>query len=232
MVPNPTYIPGYNPTYYQQTASSPIPLYLVPDRSYWNPDTNTWGGREHPSNWDQVHGEFKKLLSEEKRAYLNYRRVVDNAYEPIQTFMRVLRGADQLVALESEIKALADTIRTKDPEVAMEEIQAVEGRVGDIEGAGDIRSALSKARRELRTTNTRQPDPDQALAEHAEAVAALEADIAWRAEASDALLPQVEAYEDAIDDTIGLRQQARLPREVALYVASCSSEHRNISLNF
>ncbi|SDF97477.1 TRAP transporter large permease subunit [Thalassobaculum litoreum] len=187
---------------------------------------------EMPSNWDQVHGEFKKLLSEEKRAYLNYRRVVDNAYEPIQTFMRVLRGADQLVALESEIKALADTIRTKDPEVAMEEIQAVEGRVGDIEGAGDIRSALSKARRELRTTNTRQPDPDQALAEHAEAVAALEADIAWRAEASDALLPQVEAYEDAIDDTIGLRQQARLPREVALYVASCSSEHRNISLNF
>jgi tripartite ATP-independent transporter DctM subunit len=187
---------------------------------------------EMPAEWDQAHGEFKKLLSEEKRAYLNYRRIVDNAYEPIQTFMRVLRGADALAALEDEIKGLEQVIRTSDPEAAMEKIQDLESRVGDIAGADDVRSALSKARRELRSTNTRQPDPDQALAEHAEAVAALEADIAWRVEASNSLLPQVEAYEDAIDDTIGLRQQARLPREVALFVASCSSEHRNISLNF
>lgn len=187
---------------------------------------------EMPAEWDQAHGDFKKLLSEEKRAYLNYRRIVDNAYEPIQTFMRVLRGADALAALEDEIKGLEQVIRTSDPEAAMERIQDLESRVGDIAGADDVRSALSKARRELRATNTRQPDPDQALAEHAEAVAALEADIAWRVEASNSLLPQVEAYEDAIDDTIGLRQQARLPREVALFVASCSSEHRNISLNF
>ncbi len=185
-----------------------------------------------PASWDAAHGEFKKLLSEEKRAYLTYRRTVDNAYEPIQTFMRVLRGADALVAVRDEVRGLAETIRSSDPEKAMEDIQAMESRVGDIEGAGDVRSALSKARRELRTTNTRQPDVDAALAEHAEAVAALEADIAWRVAAAESLLPQVEAYEDAIDDTIGLRQQPRLPREVALYVASCSSRHRNISLNF
>ena len=187
---------------------------------------------EMPADWEQTHGEFKKLLSAEKRAYLTYRRTVDNAYEPILVFMRTLRGADDLLALEDEIKGLAETIRSKDPEAAMEDIQAMESRVGDIEGAGDIRSALSKARRELRTTNTRQPDVDAALTEHAEAVAALEADIAWRVDAAEALLPQVEAYEDAIDDTIGLRQQDRLPRDVALYVASCNSEHRNISLNF
>ncbi|WPZ36499.1 TRAP transporter large permease subunit [Thalassobaculum sp. OXR-137] len=187
---------------------------------------------EMPEAWDSAHDEFKKLLAAEKRAYLNYRRVVDSSYEPILVFMRTLRGADDLVALQDDIKGLGEIIRTSDPEKAMEEIQAVEGRAGDIEGAGDIRSALSKARRELRSTNTRQPDVAKALEEHAEAVAALEADIAWRVKAADALLPQVEAYEDAIDDTIGLRQQPRLPREAALFVASCSAAHRNISLNF
>ena len=185
-----------------------------------------------PEAWDSAHDEFKKLLAAEKRAYLNYRRVVDSSYEPILVFMRTLRGADALVALQDDIKGLGEIIRGSDPEKAMEEIQAVEGRAGDIEGAGDIRSALSKARRELRSTNTRQPDVAKALEEHAEAVAALEADIAWRVKAADALLPQVEAYEDAIDDTIGLRQQPKLPREAALFVASCSAAHRNISLNF
>lgn len=186
---------------------------------------------EMPETWDEVHAEFKKLLAVEKRAYLNYRRVVDSAYEPVQEFMRILRGADGLVALEAELKGLADIIRSGDSEAAMEQIQAMESRVGDIEGAGDIRSALSKARRELRTTNTQQPDANAALQEHAKAVEDLESEIAWRTRAG-ALLPQVEAYEDAIDDTIGLRQQPRLPREIALHVASCSSEHRNISLNF
>ncbi|MCR9071571.1 MAG: TRAP transporter large permease subunit [Alphaproteobacteria bacterium] len=186
---------------------------------------------EMPETWDEVHAEFKKLLAVEKRAYLNYRRVVDSAYEPIQEFMRILRGADGLVALEAELKGLADIIRSGDSEAAIEQIQAMESRVGDIEGAGDIRSALSKARRELRTTNTQQPDANAALQEHAKAVEDLESEIAWRTRAG-ALLPQVEAYEDAIDDTIGLRQQPRLPREIALHVASCSSEHRNISLNF
>ena len=60
-------------------------------------------------------GDFKKLLSEEKRAYLNYRRIVDNAYEPIQTFMRVLRGADALAALEDEIKGLEKEIKEARP---------------------------------------------------------------------------------------------------------------------
>ncbi|MDF1791923.1 MAG: TRAP transporter large permease subunit [Thalassobaculaceae bacterium] len=185
-----------------------------------------------PADWDEIRGNFKKLLVEEKRAYLNYRRVVDNAYEPVLGFMRVLRGADALAAIEHEVKALADTIRSTDSEAAMETIQAMESRIGEIEGAGDIRTALSKARRELRTRSNSQPDVEKALEEHAKAVEALETEIAWRTKAADALLPQVEAYEDAIDDTIGLRQQSRLPRDVALFVAGCSSGHRNISLNF
>ncbi len=187
-----------------------------------------------PADWEQVRGKFKKLLSTEKRAYLTYRRTVDGAYEPIQVFARTLRGADALAALAPELKALEDTIRSAadDAEAAMETIQDMERQLGDIEGAGDIRSALSKARRALRARGKSEPDTAAALENHGEAVDALEAEIAWRTQAARDLLPKVEAYETAIAGTIGLRQQERLPRDIALYVASCNSAHRNISLSF
>ncbi|MEO1725340.1 MAG: hypothetical protein AAFR84_23455, partial [Pseudomonadota bacterium] len=56
---------------------------------------------------------------------------------------------------------------------------------------------------------------------------------AWRLQAREAgLLAAIEEYDAAIQNTIGLRQQSRLPREQALYVAACSADHRDISLNF
>jgi hypothetical protein len=46
------------------------------------------------------------------------------------------------------------------------------------------------------------------------------------------LLPEVEAYEPAIRDIIGLRMQDRMPRGMALDVAVCKSHHKDISLYF
>ena len=66
----------------------------------------------------------------------------------------------------------------------------------------------------------------------AEAVAAFEAELEWRRRAERELKPGLDAYAAAIQDTIGLRGQPRLPTEQALYVASCSSGHRDISLSF
>ena len=53
----------------------------------------------------------------------------------------------------------------------------------------------------------------------------------WR-EKAGSVLPQMETYEAAIRDTIGLRVQDRMPRQTALFVAGCSAGHRDISLNF
>ena len=60
----------------------------------------------------------------------------------------------------------------------------------------------------------------------------LSGEVAWREKAGAELLPKLEAYDAAISDTIGLRGQPVLPREQALYVASCSSHHRDVSLSF
>ena len=57
-------------------------------------------------------------------------------------------------------------------------------------------------------------------------------EVNWRKEASENLMPELEKYNLAIKDNIGLRLQSRLTKEQAKLVASCNAVHRDISLNF
>ena len=54
----------------------------------------------------------------------------------------------------------------------------------------------------------------------------------WRKKAFGSLLAQLNQYDDAIKDTIGLRLQERLTKKQAKIVSSCKAIHRDISLNF
>ena len=185
-----------------------------------------------PERWEEASKEMKKLLSQENRAYLNYRRTVDGAYEDIQLLRRTLDDADQLAALQEDAAALAAPVEAGDFAVAEEAIGDVLSRVRELEGTSGIAELLSDMRRAIRSSGSNAPDPDEALQLHEQAVTAMADEIAWRRGAADQLLPKVESYTAAIRDTIGLRQLNRLPREVALFVASCNSEHTDISLHF
>jgi hypothetical protein len=46
------------------------------------------------------------------------------------------------------------------------------------------------------------------------------------------MLPALDAYDEAIRHSIGLRMQKRLTTEQAEEIAGCQSVHRDISLNF
>jgi len=123
-------------------------------------------------------------------------------------------------------------IGSQPPDEAMERIQAVERAVGEIEGAGDVRSPLAKARRALRARGNRQPDPEQARDHLAAAREAYAAEAAWRERAERELSEPLAAYDAAIRDTIGLRLQERLSVEQAKTVAGCQADHRDVSLHF
>ena len=57
-------------------------------------------------------------------------------------------------------------------------------------------------------------------------------ELEWRINAENAVGPQLKEYEKQMRGTIGIRQQERLSRDQALYVASCNSHHRDLSLKF
>jgi len=73
---------------------------------------------------------------------------------------------------------------------------------------------------------------EKALASMDTALAAYAEQVAWRESASTTLAPALAEYEATLAQSIGIRQQDRLTRDQALFVAGCSAEHRDISLSF
>ena len=96
-------------------------------------------------------------------------------------------------------------------------------------GVSHIKSRLSKARRALKGNN---PDTEKALKFLSEGLKRHADEVQWRQSAAQKLLPDLQRYNDAIRNTIGLRLQERLTTEQAEEVASCQSIHRDISLYF
>ncbi|MDH3231468.1 MAG: TRAP transporter large permease subunit [Alphaproteobacteria bacterium] len=182
-----------------------------------------------PERWAEQSNAIQALQKEEEEARRDYRRNVDGAYGPVNEIVAVVAATELLEEIRGDMEDLRDIVESADPEAAAERINEVARAVGDIEGARDIRSLLSKARRAIRS---RTPEPERALEFIDEALAEHTAEMAWRRQARAELLPGLESYELAIRDTIGLRQQPRLPDQQVKAIVGCLSQHRDISLYF
>jgi tripartite ATP-independent transporter DctM subunit len=182
-----------------------------------------------PANWQAEHSKFRRLLLDERRARLMYRRNADSAYEPVEKVIDIIAAVDTLAALKPELDSLRGDIDSQTPEIAAERVRFVLDKVSEVPGADRVRSELGKARRALRA---REPDKAEAHKSLDAALKAFEADLAWRRRAAQNALPGLRTYEQAIRDTIGLRKQERLPSNVAVPIAGCMAYHRDLSLHF
>jgi len=136
--------------------------------------------------------------------------------EPLKGISEILEGTEAIIENESA-------------EDAMALIKEKESAMGDVEGVSHIKSLLSKARRALKGDS---PDIEKALMLTKEANTAYDDELSWREKAASSLLPDLNRYDSAIYDSIGLRLQGRLPKHRATAVASCLSNHKDISMHF
>lgn len=183
-----------------------------------------------PEEWTSKREAFVKLLKDEIKLRTQYRRAVDNGYEPVRELTLTLQDTGAFVELGSVLDGLQDRIETQDPEAMIEELKTIEKGFGEIKGPGEVRKALSKVRRALRG---KSPDKEKAQSELVKVMDVFKEEVDWRSDAASAdILPKLQAYEESIRSTIGIRQQNNMPRDLGLYIASCNSNHRDISLNF
>jgi len=182
-----------------------------------------------PADWPERHDAFAELLAAEERARNSYRRTADDAYEPLIEVQALITQADAVAALRPDVEALAEVIRNADGDTITASLEEVEGRLGALEGVSDIRSPLSQARRLFRRGAMPR---DEALELHAEALAALDAEAAWRQAAQGGLAEGLQVYDETIRGSIGLRMQPRLEKDLAEQIAACMSHHRDVSLHF
>jgi len=182
-----------------------------------------------PAEWEGTYAGFDALNDAETTLRRQFNQASAAAYEPVAELLASLNAYQAFLDLEDELTAMSDAVANNPPEEMTEPLNQLARQFGAIEGAGDIRSALSQARRALRS---RTPDKERALAEIDEALATYREQSLWREAADRTLRPGLAAYVDTLAPTIGIRQQRRLTREQALFVAACSSDHRDISLSF
>ena len=183
---------------------------------------------EIPTQWEESRTRFMELAEAEEKARRVYRRSVDDAYEFVVELQGLIGSGEALAAQVEAIATIAAEVETADPAASHDQLRAIERSLNKVAGSSGIRSSLSKARRSL----GKNPKPNRAVKPLQEAAATAASESVWRIEANKALSSGLASYEEAIRDTIGLRQQDRLPRDNALAVAGCLSSHRDISLYF
>jgi tripartite ATP-independent transporter DctM subunit len=182
-----------------------------------------------PASWPETYETFRTIDDAETKLRNTYRRAADSGYAPVMELLKVVDAADALGTLETPLREMRDAIAGGELEALMEQVTELRSSVGDVEGAGDVRGLVNKARSALRS---RTPDREEAAAQMDAAIAAWQVDLAWRTAAAAQLAPGLRTYLDALRSTVGARSQFKMPRDVALYVAGCQSTHRDISMHF
>lgn len=182
-----------------------------------------------PDDWGIKQSEFAELLSAEAAARNSYRRVVDKGYGAVSELIETLSSTQAFIALKPELDNLALIVRTDDPKSLVDPLTALSKQFGQVEGASKIRSELSRAASEMKR---RTPRLERALQRFDNAMELYSEQLAWRERATAELLPELKIYEEAMRNTLGVRQQRRLTRDQALFIARCTAEHRDLSLNF
>lgn len=182
-----------------------------------------------PAEWESARERFLELADAESSARNTYRRTVDDAYEPVRDLGRLLSQAEGLAGIEEPLVALERVVVEATPDEASEAIREAERLFSDFDDVSDVRGAFSDVRKAFRNGDS---DRTAASAALAEALAAYRAEVAWRQNAAARLSEPLADYEALLQESIGVRQQQRLTTALAEEVASCRSEHKDISLYF
>ncbi len=182
-----------------------------------------------PGDWDDIYSRFSALVAAEDRARSTYRRAADAAHEAAAEFLAIIDSNEAYFGMEDSLSALEEIISEGERQVVEDAVDAAAKSFAAIPGSNDVRSALSKAKRSLREG---REDREKAVEEWERAFSEYNAQVGWRRAAEGEFRDGIETYLESIAETVGSRQQERLSRDQAVYIAGCNAVHHDISLHF
>ena len=182
-----------------------------------------------PENWNEELKTFRNLQKAEQSAYRKYTKSAQAAYQPIANMNVILEANNDYFILEEELLHTKTQVENLTPEEMIEPLGSLGKRFSKVAGAEKIKSAISKARRALKSRN---PSKEKAQKQLDKAIKLYSEQVEWRTNAAVNILPKLITYEDLMRETIGIRDQSKLTKQQALFVAKCQANHRDVSLNF
>ena len=136
---------------------------------------------------------------------------------------------DQFSKFNIKFNDISTKLEVSDPKKLMDEIKLFIKELNKIPDNRDIVSSLNKVNRNLKKKKIDyvkvKKDFKRAYDLYTEKNNNLKI-------IDDKIAPELESYLKIVSTSIGVRQQSKLPRELALYLASCRASHKNLTLFF
>ena len=153
---------------------------------------------------------IKKVLTSKNNK--SYNPVIDGITKVKKEYSLIL---DELAELEKDekVKRLNDFVR----------------KYRDVKGTSEFKKNVSKAIKELKKKKVKEDRVEKSLEKARKEINDLEV---WVLGSKTTLASSLETYLDKTKTTLGVRAQPKFQKELALYLASCNANHRDLSLYF
>ncbi len=185
--------------------------------------------KQIPENWLSKNKEFEILLKAKNTQTKRYKKNVDQAYDNLDQIFVFIEDHERLNELSSDINNLKKNIVNEDYKNSISIIDSLFEKLGEISGTEELANRLDDL---YSLIDNEEIEVNKISDASSEVLILFNKEVKWRKNAAKNLMPELEKYNLAIKDNIGLRLQSRLTKDQAKYVARCNSVHRDISLNF
>ena len=181
-----------------------------------------------PSSWKDEKQKFDNILKKFNKSKIDYNRTVDNSYNEIVNFIKMFQNIDKLILLNEGFDKIIKNINLENDQIE-KILKDFEKGFNKFNNVSDIKKPIKKARKLIKKNFDKKNDAIKYILD-AKNIFLLE--ISWRLEGKEILLNDLIKLLESGKETFALRKQDKLNREQALYLSSCRSTHRDISLYF
>ncbi len=182
-----------------------------------------------PQEWKSKNDEFNKINKAKNLAIKKYKKTVDNAYEDLLLIKEFINHGEKLEELSQDMKLLKSKIDNRGYIDAIEFIDNIFEKVGEISGSDEFADKLDYL---ITLMDEDEVDFEKLQSSANDTYVLFQQEIDWRKNFKKKYMEKINAHDKIISETIGLRLQSKLTKEQAIYVSRCNSIHRDISLNF
>ena len=181
-----------------------------------------------PKDWENENKNFNKIIESLNKSKLNYNRTVDSSFNDISDLIKKFEKVDKLEKLTYLFDEITLNINQENKEIE-EVLKSFEKKFNPFSGVSDIKKLIKKARKLLKKNSKEKIEAIKLINE---SKIILDKEIEWRLNGKKILLADLIKLLDKGKETFALRKQDQLNKEQALYLASCKSKTRDISLYF
>ena len=168
-------------------------------------------------------------MKEENKHRNIYRRAGENSYKAVKELSLILASDKQILQLKTEYESILQKKSELSDEQRIEIFNDFSKKAGQVNGTSGFKSKLSKAIRELKKKNVKEAKVNKNLDSALKEITDLHG---WVSVSKGPLEVSLNTYLEKIEGSLGIRAQDSFKKDLALYLARCNANHRDLSLSF